>query len=287
MCKLKSAIALKDRIFMPDYDSHSDMLKELGIEDDFIGASKKFVRVELSPADGDPFSDIDTWALKVDQDIRPDWFSEEEYKPKIVEAVKAWAKNHIFVGIDGLKLNTGTNYYIKDCKNVEIGGSAQVENIGGSAQVENICGSAQVENIGGSAQVKYIGGSAQVENIGGSAQVEYICGSAQVKYICGSAQVENIGGSAQVKYIGGSAQVEYICGSAQVEYICGSAQVKKASGVSVICSSQYTKWKNAGSLILCENATFKDNVGKVIYQSGDYKLIHVESGKSIGEANAE
>ena len=242
MCKLKSAIALKDRIFMPDYDSHSDMLKELGIEDDFIGASKKFVRVELSPADGDPFSDIDTWALKVDQDIRPDWFSEEEYKPKIVEAVKAWAKNHIFVGIDGLKLNTGTNYYIKDCKNVEIGGSAQVENIGGSAQVENICGSAQVENIGG---------------------------------------------SAQVKYIGGSAQVEYICGSAQVEYICGSAQVKKASGVSVICSSQYTKWKNAGSLILCENATFKDNVGKVIYQSGDYKLIHVESGKSIGEANAE
>ena len=52
MCKLKSAIALKDRIFMPDYDSHYDMLKELGIEDDFIGASKKFVRVELSPADG-------------------------------------------------------------------------------------------------------------------------------------------------------------------------------------------------------------------------------------------
>lgn len=126
MCKLKSAIALKDRIFMPDYDSHSDMLNELGIEDDFIGASKKFVRVELSPTDGDPFSDIDTWKLNVDQDIRPDWFSEEEYRPKIVEAVKEWAKSHIFVGVNGLKLYTGTNYYIKDCKDVEARESSSV-----------------------------------------------------------------------------------------------------------------------------------------------------------------
>lgn len=33
MCQMKSAIILKDRVFIPDYDSHSDMLKELGIED--------------------------------------------------------------------------------------------------------------------------------------------------------------------------------------------------------------------------------------------------------------
>ena len=34
MCKLKSAIILKDRIFVPEYDSHSEMLEELGINDD-------------------------------------------------------------------------------------------------------------------------------------------------------------------------------------------------------------------------------------------------------------
>ena len=33
MCKLKSAIILKDRVFIPDYDSHDEMLKELGIKD--------------------------------------------------------------------------------------------------------------------------------------------------------------------------------------------------------------------------------------------------------------
>ena len=55
MCKLKSAIILKDRIFMPDYDSHSKMLEELGITDDYFNASKVFVRAELVPENGDVF----------------------------------------------------------------------------------------------------------------------------------------------------------------------------------------------------------------------------------------
>ena len=195
MCKLKSMIALKGRIYMADADSHSDMLKELGIEDDYLGASKKFVRLELSPEDGDPFSDIDTWNLRVDQDIRPEWYSEEEYKPMAVEAVKEWAKSHIFVGVNGLKLNTGTNYYIKDCKDVEITDSASVE-------------------------------------------------------------------------------------------ACGSASVK-AWGSAIIFNSLYSAWKKQSSLILSENATFKDNIRKVIYQSGDFKLVSVESGKPLSELNVK
>jgi hypothetical protein len=217
-------IALKGRIYMADADSHSDMLNELGINDDYLGASKKFVRLELSPKDGDPFSDVDTWALKVDQDIKPDWYSDEEYKPMAVEAVKEWAKTHIFVGVDGLKLNTGTNYYIKDCKDVEITGSASVE-AWGSASVE----------AWGSASVK-------------------AWGSASVK-AWGSASVE-------------------ARDSASVE----------ARGSAVVFNSIYFSWEKQSSLILSENATFKDNIGKVIYQSGDFKLVSVESGKTIGEA---
>ena len=29
MCKFKSGLILKDRVFIPDYDSHVDMLEEL------------------------------------------------------------------------------------------------------------------------------------------------------------------------------------------------------------------------------------------------------------------
>ena len=304
MCKLKSAIVLKDRIFIPDYDSHSKMLDELGIKDDYLGASKKFVRVELSPLDGDPFSDIEKWELTVDQDIVPEWFSKEECKPKMIESVKAWAKGHIHIGVNGLKIENGENHYIKDCKDVTVSGSASVEAWGsasvkawGSASVK-AWGSASVE-AWGSASVE-AWGSASVEAWGSasvkawdSASVK-AWGSASVK-AWGSASVEAWGsasveawGSASVKAWDsasveacGSASVE-ACGSASVE-ACGSASVE-ACGSAIIFNSLYSKWYKQDALILTKNATFKDNIGKVIYQSGDFKLITVESGKKIGDA---
>lgn len=95
MCQFKSAICLKDRVFVPDYDSHSKMLEELDIEDDFVHASKVFVRVELVPEDGDKTTDVDEWKLNVDQDVLPDWWDKNDYLPRIKAAVKAWCDIHI------------------------------------------------------------------------------------------------------------------------------------------------------------------------------------------------
>ncbi len=243
MCRFKSAIILKDRVFIPDYDSHTDMLEELGIKDTRENAERLFVRAELIPKGNDAFSNIDTWEFKVDQDIQPEWFVAEYEKQRMVQAVKEWAKGRIHIGKNGLKISEGKCHYIKDCKDV------------------NICDSASVKYICGSASVKYI------------------CDSASVKYICGSASVKYICDSASVKYICDSASVEYICDSASVEYICDSASVKKAKGNSVIANSKYTQWKNQDKLLLLENATLKDNYAKVIYQSGDYKLVSVTDGK--------
>ena len=260
MCRLKSGLILKNRVFVPEYDSHTDMLEELGIEDNYLNANKTFVRVELSPPNGDVFSDIDTWELNVDQDITPKWYDEDTYKPQVVEAVKAWAKDHIHIDVDDLKISTGRNHYIKNCKAV---------NIYGSATVKYICGSATVKYICGSATVKYIYGSATVENICDSATVKYIYGSATVKYICGSATVKYICGSATVKYIYDNATVENICNSATVEY---------AKGLSAIIGSPYG-WDKKDTLILSENATFKDCQSKTIYQSGNWKLVSVTEEK--------
>ena len=298
MCRLKSGIILKNRVFVPEYDSHTKMLEELGIKDDYFNARKTFVRVELSPIDGDVFSDIGTWRLTVDQDITPEWYDEDIYKPQVVEAVKEWAKDHIHIGVDNLKINTGRNHYIKDCKDIQIYGSATVENICGSATVEYICGSATVEYICGSATVECIYdsatveciydsatveniyGSATVENIYDSATVENIYGSATVENIYDSATVENIYGSATAKNIYGSATVECIYDSATVEYICDSATVKNAKGMSVIVGGQYG-WNKKETLILAENATFKDCETRTIYQSGNWALVGVESGNKI------
>ena len=189
MCKLKSAIILKDRIFMSDYDSHSKMLEELGITDDYFNASKVFVRAELTPENGDAFSDIDGWKFSVDQDITPEWFDEKDCTERMRKAVKEWAKTHIFIGQNALKISHGENIFIKDCEDVDICGNATVKYIYGNATVESIYGNATVENIRGNATVKYIYDNATVENIYDNATVENICGNATVKSISDNATV--------------------------------------------------------------------------------------------------
>ena len=190
MCKLKSAIILKDRIFMPDYDSHSKMLEELGITDDYFNASKVFVRAELVPENGDVFSDIDGWKFEVDQDITPEWFDEKDCAERMRKAVKEWANTHIFIGQNGLKISHGENIFIKDCEDVDICDNATVKNIYGNTTVENICGNATVNNICD---------NVTVNNICDNVTVQYIYDKATVKNICGNTTVENICGDATFK----------------------------------------------------------------------------------------
>ena len=101
MCRLKSCLVLKNRVFCPAYDSHQDMLKELGIEDNETNAMKTFVRVELTPpeAASDYFDDkyftslqapLSEWKLVVDQDILPDWWEPAIYRPAIEQKIQKW-----------------------------------------------------------------------------------------------------------------------------------------------------------------------------------------------------
>ena len=294
MCKLKSAIILRNKIFMPDYDSHSKMLDELGITDDYFNASKVFVRAELSPADGNIFSDIDGWEFHVDQDITPEWFDEKDCAERMRKAVKEWEKTHIFVGHNDLEISHGENIFIKDCKNVNICGNATVKYIRDNATVkyirdnatvENICGHATVENICGNATVKYIRDNATVKYICDNATVKYICenatvenifGHATVKDICSNATVKNIRDNATVKYICDNATVEDIYGHATVENIFGNATVKYIRENATVISFPYRRWSNSASLIIAGNATFKDCYSKTIYQAGGWKLVEVK-----------
>lgn len=140
MCQFKSAICLKDRVFVPDYDSHNKMLEELHIKDDFAHASKVFVRVELVPEDGDITSDVDEWELNVDQDVLPDWWDEKDCLPRIKAAVRAWCDIHILR--DGTHTVRDGVWYVYNSASVEAYGSASVTAYG-SASV-TACDSASV-----------------------------------------------------------------------------------------------------------------------------------------------
>lgn len=117
MCQLKSCLVLKDRVFCPDYNSHQQMLEELGIEDDYLHASKTFVRVEFTPPDNTKslIEPLDRWTLKVDQDIVPEWWDEKADRQRVEEAVEIWRKGHVFT--EGKHIvTTGTVYAYGDAE---------------------------------------------------------------------------------------------------------------------------------------------------------------------------
>ena len=170
MCQTKSGIILKDRIFLPDYDSHGKMLEELKIKDTRENAERLFVRAELLPSDGDVFSDISTWRFRVDQDILPEWFVAEYEEKRMREAVADWAKAHIHIDEDNLHLSDG-RHIIKGGKGIVIDGTATVDYIVGESTVDYIGGKATINSIGGESKVYRIGEKSTVDCIGGIATV--------------------------------------------------------------------------------------------------------------------
>ena len=171
MCKLKSAIILKDSVFIPNYDSHSKMLEELQIEDTKNNAERLFVRAELYPENGDVFSPIDQWKFNVDQDIVPDWYVAGYDEERMRNAVKEWAKNRIHIGENNITINCGSNHYIKDCKNVTVCGSASISKVYGSASISKVCDSASISEVCDSASISYVYDSASISEVYGSAVI--------------------------------------------------------------------------------------------------------------------
>lgn len=92
MCEFKSGIIFRNRVVLAPLgdESHSSLLDSLGVEDSEFNAFKKFVRAELVPPEEYIItSDISKWTYKVDQDIVPEWYSndpkrhEEEFRESV------------------------------------------------------------------------------------------------------------------------------------------------------------------------------------------------------------
>lgn len=120
MCRFKSGIITKNGVTLaPMYnDSHSSLLKSMGIEDNQTNVMRVFVRAELIPPDNDKTADIKSWKYKVDQDIIPDWYEKdsERYEEEMRETVADWMKKY-FITICGkscVKIKEGEkgSYYM-------------------------------------------------------------------------------------------------------------------------------------------------------------------------------
>ena len=157
MCQFKSGIILKNKIVVAPGkdDSHSNLLESLGIQDDYIGASKTFVRAELVPKNNEwwisPEEYPEKWTFVVDQDIVPEWFCREEAEKEFRAAVCTWWKSHVLVDQKLEKLESGY-YRLKRCEVKELLNDVVADLYG--SQVGKMWGSSKVGEMWGSSIAK-------------------------------------------------------------------------------------------------------------------------------------
>ena len=236
MCQLKSCLVLKDRVFCPDYDSHQQMLEKLGIEDNYLYASKTFVRVELLPPDGirSLMEPLDKWTLKVDQDIMPEWWDEKADRQRVEEVVEIWRKKHVFTEDEHIvrteEVYAFGNAIVRahDCAKIYAFGKATVVAYGNT--IVKACESAKVTAFE-SATVK-------------------ACGNAIVKAY-NSATVEACGTTTVYAYDNATvkaydiATVEAYCGAMVEIYDNVMAEAYDSAKVSAYNSTRVTVWNRA------------------------------------------
>jgi len=150
MCQLKSVLILKDKVFCPDYDSHDEMLRELGIKDTRKNAERLFVRAEITPDNLDLRLPVAAWKYKVDQDIIPEWYVAEVDEARARKAVEEWAKVHVLT--EGHHDYGAGCYYLYDSASATLCGSASA----------TLCGSASAKLYDSASATLYDSASAKL-----------------------------------------------------------------------------------------------------------------------------
>ncbi len=265
MCQFKSAIILKDRIYIPDIDSHTEMLKQLKIEDNFINAQKTFVRVELIPKEEDPFSNIENWTFKIDQDVTPDWFNVIVDKSRMIEAVKEWAKNRIYIGADNLELYNGANYILKDCTNVVLMNNVNIHKIYGNSNINAMYDNSKIENLYDNSKINEMYGNSKIETMYNNSKVNYMYNNSKINSMYNNSKINSMYNNSKIGYMCNNSKINYMYNNSKVDIMYDNSKIDKMYGNSII--NIYDKNINANTIILYNRSIIRNFYTNTIYIS--------------------
>nr|DAF22453.1 MAG TPA: hypothetical protein [Caudoviricetes sp.] len=199
MCRFKSGIIFKSRCVVApgENDSHSDLLREMNIEDTYTNASRLFVRAELVPKNNEWWTDPDGWEFVVDQDVTPDWYDTDpgKYEEEFRQAVKAWWDKHVIVDKKIDELSSGF-YRLKRCKVKKLLNDVKVYL--DRSTVGEMCGRSTVGEMWGSSTVGKMRDSSTVGKMWDSSTVGEMWGSSTVGEMWGSSTVGKMRNSSTV-----------------------------------------------------------------------------------------
>ena len=219
MCNFKSAIVLKNKVFMPfDYDAHEQMIKELGLDDKT--SSPDFVRVEIIPIDGNIFNhNLNNWQLKVDQDFKPEWFSEKFAKKELRKALPKLFAERFLIDRKLKEIKEG-RWFLKNGK------------------VDNLLGNSLIERMWGSSQIGVMRESSQIGEIRDSSQIGAMWDNSRVRVMRNNSWVGEMRDSSQVGEMRESSRIGEMRDRSRVEEMRESSQVGEMRDRSLIINKQ-------------------------------------------------
>ena len=219
MCRFKSGIILKSRVAIAPGgdDSHSALLESMGIEDDYIGASKVFVRAELVPKNDEwwinPEEYPNKWTFVVDQDIVPDWFDKEEDEKVFRESVCDWWKQHVLIDQKIDELSSGY-YCLKRC------------------EVKILCKDVQVMLDNSTVQVMLV--NSTVNKMLDNSTVQVMLDNSTVNEMWGNSTVNEMWNSSTVNKMLDNSTVNKMLDNSTVNEMWGSSTVNEMRDSSTV-----------------------------------------------------
>jgi hypothetical protein len=246
MCQVKSAIVLKDRIYMPlDENSHNKMLEDLKIKDN--SRTPNFVRIEYVPKDGDVFNHKpENWQLNVDQDYLPDWFVKEETEEQMKKKIHEWFNARFIIDQEVEKIESGL-WYMKGGTIQSVRGGT-IQSVRGGT-IQSVRGGTIQSVRGGT--IQYVeGGTIQYVEGGTIQSVE----GGTIQYVEGGTIQSVRGGTIQsvwggtIQYVEGGT-IQYVEGGTIQSVRGGTIEKIQNNGIVIYANKEIVVPKGAGFII--------------------------------------
>ena len=238
MCEPASFVVTKKQVFWSlKHDHHNRIIEENKLKERNVRGEYLFVRVEIVPLNRDYTLPPSKWVYKLDQDLRPIWYNDEDVELRCREELKEWRKQKLC--LPGKKKTITDGHIICCGGTVEAWGNSTVEALDNSTVTAS--GNSAVEALDNST-VKALDNST-VKALDNST----------VKALDNSTVTAS--GNSAVKALGNSTVTAW--GNSTVEALDNSTV--KASGnsaVKALGNSTVTAWGNSTVKAL-DNSTVK------------------------------
>ncbi len=278
MCQFRSGIILKNRCVVAQgaNDSHSDLLKELNIEDTTENAMRRFVRVELLPPNREWWIDPDLWDINVDQDILPDWYlsDPERYNEEFRAAVKEWWIRHVLIDQKVEELSGGY-YRLKRCEVRRLLNDVQV--MLDNSTVQDMRGNSTVQRMWNNSTVQRMRDNSTVQDMWDNSTVQDMWDNSTVQDMWNNSTVQDMRDNSTVQDMWNNSTVQDMRDNSTVQDMWDNSTVQDMRGNSTV----QDMWNNSTVQDMRGNSTVQDMWDNSLAKDYAKGIVHISKDMTL------